>query len=532
MKLASTPQLLPIRAGADTPAIRVVAANAKPVRPDGRYVLYWMTMTRRPRANFALQRAVERARELGKPLVVFEALRVGYRWASDRLHTFVIQGMADNARAFASPGHEPVTYIPWVERAEGDGKGLLRALADDAALVVTDDFPCFMLPGMLVAAAAQVACHMEAVDSNGLLPLRAANQTFVSAYQFRRFLQKNLAPHLLELPVADPLATGSGAPLPRLADGALAALLKGPWAPVTLRELESPAPLVGSLPVDHTVGAVSLLPGGYRAAGERARTFVETKLARYAEDRNEPSVDGASGLSPYLHFGHVGVHELLGWVGDATGWHPASVASKTGKVSGQRHGWWQMPEHVESFIDELVTWRELGYNFCHLRPDYDQYGTLPDWARATLEDHAADRRPYVYTAEQLAMAATHDELWNAAQRQLVTEGRMHNYLRMLWAKKVLEWTNHPREALDILIDLNNRYGLDGRNPNSYTGIMWCLGRFDRPWGPERPIFGTIRYMSSDNTARKFDVKPYLAKYGSQPVRRRQIQIPIQSRLFA
>ena len=181
------------------------------------------------------------------------------------------------------------------------------------------------------------------------------------------------------------------------------------------------------------------------------------------------------------------------------GWSIARIAAV---ATGSANGWWGASRHVESFLDELITWRELGYNMCHLRSDYDQYDSLPAWARQTLQKHARDPREFVYTLERLEAAETHDPLWNAAQRQLCREGRIHNYLRMLWGKKILEWTRRPQEALEILVELNNKFALDGRNPNSYSGIFWCLGRYDRPWGPERPVFGTIRFMSSTNTARK------------------------------
>ena len=171
-----------------------------------------------------------------------------------------------------------------------------------------------------------------------------------------------------------------------------------------------------------------------------------------------------------------------------------------------------MSESSERFLDQLITWRELGYNMCTLRDDYDQFESLPDWAQQTLEDHAADPRPYLYDLEQLETAATHDQLWNAAQWQLVTTGKMHNYLRMLWGKKILKWTSSPRVALEIMLELNNKYALDGRNPNSYSGIFWVLGRYDRPWGPERPVFGKIRYMTSQNTARKLKVKRYIEQF--------------------
>ena len=184
-------------------------------------------------------------------------------------------------------------------------------------------------------------------------------------------------------------------------------------------------------------------------------------------------------------------------------------------MDGRREGFWGLSAPAEAFVDQLVTWRELGYNRCALDPDHDRYETLPDWARATLDEHAADPRPHLYDLAAFERAETHDPLWNAAQNQLVREGRIHNYLRMLWGKKVLEWSRSPREALAILIELNNRYALDGRNPNSYSGIFWIFGRYDRPWGPERPIFGKVRYMTSANTARKVRVVEYVERYGSR-----------------
>jgi deoxyribodipyrimidine photo-lyase len=192
-------------------------------------------------------------------------------------------------------------------------------------------------------------------------------------------------------------------------------------------------------------------------------------------------------------------------------WKPEKLAVRT---SGSREGWWNMSAAAEGFLDELITWREIGYNLAAHQKDYDKYESLPEWAQETLKKHKKDGREFVYRLKEFEAAKTHDALWNAAQTQVAREGRIRNYLRMLWEKKILEWSRSPQEAAEIMIHLNNRYGVDGRNPNSYSGIFWVLGRYDRPWGPERPIFGTVRYMSSDNTAEKFSVKNYLRKYGA------------------
>ncbi len=482
------------------PALRVRIANDQPLRREGRYVLYWMNAQRRTAWNFALQRAAAHAQALGRPLIVLEALRCDYRWASDRLHAFVLQGMADNRRAFAARG---VAYHPYVEPESGAGRGLLAAMAADACVVVTDDFPCFFLPRMLAAAAARLPVLVEAVDSNGLLPLHAATTTFPSAYAFRRMLQKTLPAHLGDFPLADPLE-GVRLPVAEIS-GAVTAR----WPAANAALLTAEPTVLACLPIDHTVRPAPVT-GGPDAANATMASFLSERLPRYAEERNQIDDSAASGLSPYLHFGHLSAHQIVAEVLGREHWSPASLAMTT---AGKREGWWGASAAAESFLDELVTWRELGYNFCHLRPDdYDHYESLPPWTRATLEAHAGDPRAHRYSLDQFASASTHDPLWNAAQRELRDEGRMHNYLRMLWGKKVLEWTVHPREALSVLIELNNRYALDGRNPNSYSGIFWCLGRFDRPWAPQRPIFGQIRYMSSENTARKYSVKAYLKRH--------------------
>jgi len=485
----------------EVPEVRVASVNGAPIREDGDYVLYWMIAQRRTRWNYALQHALWHARHLGVPLIVLEALRVGYPWASDRLHRFILDGMADNRARLRDT---PVAYHAYVEPTPGDGAGLLEALASRAALVVTDHFPSFFLPRMVRAAGRKLAVRLESVDGNGLMPLAATPGEFTTAHAFRRFLQKELLPHLAAPPVAEPLAWAASLP-PASVPADVAA--RWPEAPAALLEARDPAALA-ALPIDHTVAPVAYA-GGSVAAERAARVFVERRLARYGE-RNRPDADFASGLSPYLHFGHIAVHEVVHAVLARDGWDPSRVAPK---AHGSREGFWGLSPEAEGFIDELVTWREVGYTFAHHRPDdYDRYESLPDWARRTLDEHRADPRPIVYPRDALERAATHDPLWNAAQRQLVADGRIHNYLRMLWGKKILEWSATPEEALETLIALNNRYAVDGRNPNSYSGIFWCLGRFDRAWGPERPIFGKIRYMSSDNTAKKLRVDAYLARW--------------------
>jgi deoxyribodipyrimidine photo-lyase len=481
------------------PSLRIQILNDAPVNPHGNFILYWMIAYRRTTWNFSLDEAVNWARSLNKPLLIFEALRVGYPWASDRLHRFIIDGMADNAARLEK---SYVTYYPYVELVPGEGKGLLYALASQACLVVTDLFPNFFLPRMEASAALKIPVRLIQVDANGLLPLRSAGQAFPTAHGFRRFIQKKIRDHVTIFPKADPFFEIKLSMLP-----SLPASVTQKWPKATQRILKGAADVFANLPINHSVKVVNTR-GGPTAATLRWRKFLGKGLSHYPELRNEPEAEGTSGLSPYLHFGHISPHQIFEELMGAEDW---STRNLPDKATGSR-GWWGVGEGAEMFLDQLITWRELGYNMCFQRKDYDQYRCLPPWAQKTLGDHAQDPRRYLYTLAQFESGMTHDPLWNAAQRQLVREGRLHNYLRMLWGKKILEWSASPQEALTIMIELNNKYALDGRDPNSYSGIFWTLGRYDRPWGPERPIFGKIRYMSSENTARKIRVQNFIKQY--------------------
>ncbi len=470
--------------------LRVTAVNQAPVNAKGEYVLYWMIGARRTTWSFALDHAVAVAKQLERPLLVFEPLRVGYPWASDRFHAFVMQGMADNAKRFAAKG---IAYFSYVEPAPDADKGLLAALAKRACCVITDEVPGFFQPRMVASAGKALGVRLEQVDGNNLLPLRAVDKPFPTAMAYRRELQRKLPPHLFEFPAPDPLAR-----LPKQVKGAVVPKLA--WKSATD---------LATLPIDHGVVPVPYR-GGSATAADTLEEFLDHKLARYADDRNEPDSDPSSGLSPYLHFGHISEHEIAQRVFDLAGWSPTNLTGA--KVTGKREGWWGLPRASEAFLDELVTWRGLGFVFCHHEPKAGTYASLPAWAQKTLGEHATDPRTEHYTREQLERAETADVVWNAAQRQLVAEGRIHNYLRMLWGKKILEWTPSPQIAFATLTELNNKYSVDGRDPNSNSGISWTLGLFDRPWGPIRPIFGTIRYMSSAATVRKLDIKNYLARW--------------------
>lgn len=483
--------------------LRIRSVSSHPFRSDGEFVLYWMVANRRARWNHSLDRALEHATLLGKPLVVVEALRADYRWASDRFHRFVLDGMADNDDAFSGTS---AVYYPYVEPRPGEGAGLLEALGRRASIVVTDDFPCFFLPRMVAAAGRKLdalGVGLEAVDGNGIYPMRATDRVFTRAFDFRRHLQRCLPEHFSDRPRALPFR-GRTLPTYRLPDA-----ITRRW-PCAASELLNGAGVRGldAFPIDHDVAPVATR-GGTRAGQKRLNVFLSEKLSRYAEGRNDPDADAASGLSPYLHFGHVSAHEVFWGVAKTQEWSPSKLAFE---ANGGRSGWWGMEPEAERFLDQLVTWRELGYNLCSHRKDYDQYASLPSWALKTLAVHAADERPYLYSLDQFEMASTHDSLWNAAQRELIREGSLQGYLRMLWGKKILHWSPTPETALQVMIELNNKYALDGRNPNSYSGIFWVLGRYDRAWGPERSVFGKVRYMSSQSAHRKLKLRRYLETF--------------------
>jgi deoxyribodipyrimidine photo-lyase len=371
--------------------------------------------------------------------------------------------------------------------------------------VIADDYPCFFLPHMLESAARQVDARLECVDSNGLLPIRETPRTFATALSFRAHMQRGLSAQIEAWPSAVNLRD-----LPAPAADLIPPSTRTRWPPASADDLDNPEEVLRRLPIDHHVGAVPL-KGGAAAASAHLHRFVHEALGVYAERHSHPDDEATSRLSPWLHFGHISAHQIFEAVMTHERWTSRAIGHAAG---GKRAGWWGVSAGADAFLDQLITWRELGFNMCAARPaDYWTFESLPIWALATLEIHSIDPRTPLYSAIDLAQARTHDPVWNAAQRQLVRDGWMHNYLRMLWGKKILEWTASPREALATMTQLMNRYALDGRDPNSYSGYAWTLGRYDRPWAPERAIFGTVRYMSSTNTVKKLRMKNYLHTYG-------------------
>lgn len=447
---------------------RVRLLNDKSAKTDAKYVLYWMQMFKRTTHNHALNFAIAEANERKLPLVVYEGLKFYYPWANDRLHTFILEGVEEKRAAFEKMG---IRYVFFLQNNKSAPKQMVAKIAKDAAIIVTDDFPCFIIPDHNKAIVEKAQIPVYAVDSNGVVPL--------SKFEKEEFAARTIRPKIHKI-WNDYLKPFKEEKIeikkPNLK-------VDCPDTIVTPKTIEK---LVKSCDIDHTVKPSNHYHGGTANGRKRLKKFVKDILPDYEKLRNKPEIDGSSRLSSYLHFGFLSSLEIALAVQDAD-------APKAAK---------------DAYLEEIIVRRELSYNFTSHNKNYDSLVSLPDWAQKTMREHAKDERPVLYTAEELEKGETHDELWNASQREMLVTGEMHNYVRMLWGKKVIEWTKSYEEAFSILEHLNNNYCLDGRNPNSYAGILWCFGKHDRAWA-ERPIFGKLRYMSSESTGKKFDSKKYI-----------------------
>jgi photolyase PhrII len=451
-------------------------------RPGGEFVLYWMQVTHRAHDNFALNFAIEQANALRVPVQVYHGLRHDYPWASDRFHTWILESVVDLYHDFAARG---INYAFWLSRAsgvftawpagmrteatredEGLGATALVELANRAALVVTDYFPTFIVPRQVRGLRRRTETPVVAVDSATVIPMAWHRKAHATARGIRPDLMRALPDFLVGVDHPEPMVRRA---------------IELPFDPVRPTS-DTIGDLVAQCDVDHTVPRSPTFRGGTSAGRERLAAFCADGVHRYAEQRGDPNdPEAVSRLSPWLHFGNLSIHEVLLTVREAA----------TG-------------EHWEKFLDEALTWRELAHNLCHFDPKHRTVAAIPDWARQELAEHERDQRPVLYPLEAMEQARTAEPLWNAMQRAYLRDGWMHNALRMLWGKTVLQWTPNAAEALRVLEHLNNKYALDGRDPNSYGGILWVFGKFDRPFY-RRDIYGTVRYMSLRAAEKKFDV---------------------------
>jgi deoxyribodipyrimidine photo-lyase len=467
---------------------RTVDVNGKTYFPEGEYVLYWMQSTQRLDENWGLRAAIRTADRVNRPLVIHQGLDPSYPYAADRHHTFILQGARDTARDAEARG----LYYQFVLRpGRDDDRRVVDRLAARAYVVITDLFPTAGIRERVERFAARVPCRVLAIDSVCTVPSGAFEKPEYAARTIRPKIAK-LLDHSIE-PVAEAL--------PRVpVSEALRASLRATVSehglslcPIATMSDADIAAAVHSCDIDHTVPAVPLV-GGSAAAAERLAAFVSRELMPYADRRNEASVsDGTSRLSPYLHFGQIA---------------PARVV-RDARASGAS------PESLDAFVQQATTWRELAYNWCLRTRNFDRLEALPAWIQKTMAEHVGDPRPVLYDLHTLESAQTHDALWNASQRELVAHGVIHNYPRMLWGKTMLLWTPDYEQARAHLFYLNDKYALDGRDPNSVGGIMWCLGLWDRPWG-NKPIWGGIRPMVTSRAKLKFDVAGYIRRVGRTP----------------
>jgi deoxyribodipyrimidine photo-lyase len=427
-----------------------------------------MRRNRRAEANQALAYAVELANGLGLPVLAVEALSCRYPHANRRLHTFALEGVAETERRLRRLG---IGYWFHLERRKDERAGVVESLAGEAAAVVVDDYPESIpaMDGGPDPRSLNAACF--AVDASCIVPSALTPVRVWAAYSMRPKIHK-LLPRFLA-PFAMP------GPRSRFEERAPA------WH--VTPSPESIAKLAASCEIDHSVPPSTTFRGGRAEAERLLARFLDDRLWSYARDKNEPSAHATSELSPYLH------HGLLS---------PLEVALAA-RARAER----EKLIAVE-FLEELIVRRELAFNFAWNSANPLAFAELPEWARKTLEARRGDARNPEYTLEQLETASTGDDLWNAAQKELLLRGKIHGYYRMYWGKKILEWSTAPEEALESMVYLNDRYALDGQDPNSYAGMLWCLGLHDRPW-PQRPIYGTVRSMSRAGMERKTNAEAYV-----------------------
>jgi deoxyribodipyrimidine photo-lyase len=431
--------------------------------PDGRCVVYWMQRAQRAVDNPALDVAVRLGNELRLPVVTFFGLNPFIERANARHYRFLVDGLPDIAAGLRR------RRVGFVLRRYPHHR--LLPFADDvrAAIVVGDENPLRQTERWREQVADELRVPLWTVDADVVIPVKLQHKEHYAARTIRPRLLEHLD-EFLRTP-QDPVATVR-------------------WrAPRGVPSLVPSARLLERLPIDRSVNGVATMRGGTSEARRRLRAFVRTHLDRYERDRNHPELPGTSRLSPYLHFGHIGPREVGATVRDSGG----------------------APDAIEAFLEQLIVRRELAVNFVTFNDQYDRLAGCERWARHTLAAHRRDRRTHLYSEARLDAGDTHDPLWNAAQRQMVTAGWMHGYVRMYWAKKILEWTASAEEAFDIAVRFNDRYLLDGRDPNGYANIAWAIGgKHDRPW-PPRPVYGTVRSMSYASTVRKFDAGRYITQ---------------------
>jgi deoxyribodipyrimidine photo-lyase len=447
---------------------RIRQLNDAPVRPDGEYVMYWAGANRRVESNHGLLRAVELANELGLPVLYYEGVTCAYPHANDRLHTFLLEGVPETARRLKRLG---IGYCFSLRRRMADADDMFFRLASRAACVVADDYPTYWPAKLNAEVPARLGVRYEVVDSSCIVPMNLLEKREYAAYTIRPKIHRLLGQYLQPCPEPRVRRRWQG---------------PAPEGHFEFREEQIPA-IVAECEIDHSVPPSICFRGSRTEAEARLQLFLEKNLRRYARERNQPAAHATSRMSPYLHFGRISSLEIA--------------------LAVQAYA----REHrliAEEYLEELIVRRELAFNFARHAANPASLCNLPEWARATLLKHAKDARTPCYKYAQFEQAQTHDALWNACQKEMLLRGTIHGYYRMYWGKKIIEWSPTCQDALETMVRIHDRWALDGRDPNTYTNILWCFGLHDRPW-QERAVFGSVRYMSLEGMKRKTNVEAYL-----------------------
>ncbi|MEM2907320.1 MAG: deoxyribodipyrimidine photo-lyase [Candidatus Odinarchaeota archaeon] len=443
---------------------RIKLLNAKAVNYSGRYILYWMQASHRCEYNHALEYAIIKANEMHTPLIVLFTLTENFPRANERHYYFMLEGLREVESSLKNRG------ISLIIR-QGNPPSIINEFAENANLIVVDRGYLRIERDWREKAAASVACPLIQVETNVIVPVEeASNKEEYSAATFRPKIFRKLHEYLIPLPELKPRFSSLNMDFQSL-------------------DIDDINLTLSKLNILRDVKPVDSLKGGTGKAKHFLKSFIREKLDDYPNFRNDPSINCLSGMSPYLHFGQIS---------------PLYIALEVIKSNSPG---------VDSYLEELVVRRELSINFVYYNSNYDSIQALPDWAKKTLTIHERDLRPYIYSLEDLEKGRTHDQLWNACQIEMVKTGKMHSYMRMYWCKKIIEWSETIEEAYNRAVYLNDKYEVDGRDPNSYAGIAWCFGKHDRPW-PERPIFGKVRFMGLADRKKRLIFSKYIDKVNS------------------
>lgn len=424
-----------------------------------KYGIYWMQKAQRASANLALEYAISQANKLNVPLIVFFLLMEKYPDANARAYKFMLEGLLEVKKKLAA------RKIPFVIKSVEDNHSFPLAFKESSFIVTEKAYLKFPRNWRLNLET-QLQCPIWEVETETVVPVEIASQKEeYSAATLRRKLKPKIEEYL-HLPSQQYLEnTGE--------------------LPNSEQFLSlNPATLLQHFKDIQKLPKTSLL-GGYFEAKHKLEEFLQNKLPSYDDRRNEPAAGVQSELSPYLHFGQISVQQV------------ALAAQKKKQIAA-------------GFLDELIIRRELAINYVYYNHHYDEFRALPNWAKESLNEHAGDKREYLYSLQELEKAETHDIFWNAAQKEMILTGKMQGYMRMYWGKKILEWSNSPQLAWQNALYLNNKYELDGRDANAYAGVAWCFGKHDQGW-KERPIFGKVRYMNANGLKRKYNMTAYVNK---------------------